>query len=269
MRLIVSLLIVACVASAQSVEYSVLKEDVLQERLRLAHPMNAERYSRLKTLFADSGCKDGFFREQPVKGSKEPNLICTVTGVGENPRRIIVGAHFDAIGGDGVIDNWSGAVLLPGLFEFLSRGQRRHDFEFIGFTAEEKGLLGSRAYLKSIPKQERSRIAAVIVLDSLGLTPTKCWVHGSTQALVNAAANMAAALQVDIKGVNVERIGTTDSAPFKEAGIPVLVLHSVTQETLPVINGSKDVWSAVSWKDYYDTYRLVSALLASLDQTLP
>ena len=49
----------------------------------------------------------------------------------------------------------------------------------------------------------------------------------------------------------------------------VLSLHSVTQETWPIINGSKDVWSAVSWKDYYDSYRLISALLVYLDQNLP
>jgi hypothetical protein len=29
------------------------------------------------------------------------------------------------------------------------------------------------------------------------------------------------------------------------------------------------VWSAVSWKDYYDTHKLVSALLRYFDDTLP
>ena len=51
--------------------------------------------------------------------------------------------------------------------------------------------------------------------------------------------------------------------------MPVLSLHSVTQETWGVINGNRDVWSAVSWKDYYDTHRLVSALLMYLDRDLP
>src|SRR5256885_7799726 len=102
-------------------------------------------------------------------------MICGVAGTGDHPRKIIVGAHFDSVGGDGIIDNWSGAVLLPMLFEFTDGAHRRHAFEFVGFAAEEKGLLGSRAYLKSIPKADREQIAAVIIMDSLGLTATQRW----------------------------------------------------------------------------------------------
>ena len=65
------------------------------------------------------------------------------------------------------------------------------------------------------------------------------------------------------------QVGTTDSQTFKDADIPVLSLHSVTQQTWTTINSSKDVWRAVSWKDYYDTHRLVAALLVYLDRTLP
>jgi len=204
-----------------------------------------------------------------VNRSKEPNLICEVAGTGESPRKIIVGAHFDSVGGDGIIDNWSGAVLLPSLSEFLRRKPRRHTFEFVGFAGEEKGLLGSRTYVESISRDERTRIAAVITMDSLGLTATKCWPNGSTNELVTIAAAVARALKLDFGGVNVDRVGTTDSQIFKEAHIPVLSLHSVTQETWKTINSSKDVWPAVSWKDYYDTHRFVSALLVYLDWSLP
>lgn len=268
MRFLLALAL-AAVAAAQPLEYRLLDEGVLQERLKLAQPMNPERYRCLKALFDESGCQGDRFREQTVKGSREPNMICGVAGTGESPRKIIVGAHFDSVGGDGIIDNWSGAVLLPGFSAFLRRSPRRHTFEFVAFAAEEKGLLGSHAYLKSIPKAERKQIAAVIIMDSLGLTPTKFWPNGSTKELAVEAARIARALKLDFSGVNVDRVGTTDSEPFKDANIPVLCLHSVTQETWPIINGSKDVWSAVSWKDYYDSYRLISALLVYLDQNLP
>src|SRR6185436_301314 len=181
----------------------------------------------------------------------------------------IVGAHFDHFGGDGIVDNWSGAVLLPSLYSFLRKNPPRHTFEFIGFAAEEKGLLGSRAYLKSIPKGDRTQIAAGIFMDSLGMTPTKFWPNSSSEELVRAASILARALKQDFRGVNVDEVGTTDSMVFKDAKIPVLSLHSITQKTWPLINGPKDLWPAISWKDYYDTHRLVSALLVYLDQTLP
>jgi hypothetical protein len=263
------LILLAATVSAAPLQFKILNEGVLQERLRLAHPKNPERYKRLKELFAQSGCQGDSFREQKVGGSKEPNMICGLAGTGERPRKIVVGAHFDSVGGDGIIDNWSGAVLLPTLFEFADGAPRRHEFEFVGFAGEEKGLLGSRAYLKSIPKADRGQIAAVIIMDSLGLTATKCWVNGSAKELVDAAARLAGALKLDFQGVNMDRVGTTDSQPFKDANIPVLSLHSVTQETWGVINGRRDVWPAVSWRDYYDTHRFISALVRYLDETLP
>ena len=76
------LILLAAVASAQSLEFKTLKEGVLQERLRLADPKNPERYKRLKDLFAQSGCEGDSFREQKVGGSKEPNMICRLAGSG-------------------------------------------------------------------------------------------------------------------------------------------------------------------------------------------
>jgi hypothetical protein len=67
-------------------------------------------------MFAEADCNDHHLSEQPVKGSKLPNLICLLPG--SSGRVIIVGGHFDRVSeGDGVVDNWSGAPLLPSLYE--------------------------------------------------------------------------------------------------------------------------------------------------------
>jgi Zn-dependent M28 family amino/carboxypeptidase len=130
-------------------------------------------------------------------------------------------------------------------------------------------LLGSAAYLKAMSKQDRKSVAAVITMDSLGLTPTKFWPDSSSKELVLMAASVAAALELEFAGVNVGNVGTTDSMTFHKAKIPVLSLHSVTQETWTLINSPKDVWNTLSWRDYYDSHRLVSALLVYLDRKLP
>jgi Iap family predicted aminopeptidase len=266
-RLILVLVALATGALSETVEYIYLKEGLLEERLRLAHPKSAERYQRLRTLFEQTGCVN--LREQKVKGSKEPNVICSVEGNGASPRKILVAAHFDCAGGDGVVDNWTGAILLPSLAEFVRDKLRQHSFEFIGFAAEEKGLLGSRAYFKAMSKAERTDIAEVIALDSLGLTSTKVWSNGSSKELISMAARLAFSMKLEFAGVNTDAIGTTDSQVFHRAKIPVLSLHSLTQETWKVINSPRDVWASLSWKDYYDTHRFLSALLVYFDQKLP
>ena len=116
---------------------------------------------------------------------------------------------------------------------------------------------------------QRKQIAAVVTMDSLGLTSTKFWASSSNKDLVLMGGRLAHSMKLDFAGVNVDRVGTTDSMTFHQAGIPVLSLHSITQETWKWINSSRDVWSALSWKDYYDTHRFVSALLIYFDQVLP
>jgi hypothetical protein len=261
----VAVCLLACIGRAETIEFEVLKEGELEQMLRLAHPKVSERYLRLRRFFEESGCSN--LREQKVRGAKEPNLICPVGG--GSSRRIVVGAHFDSAGGDGVIDNWTGAILIPSLARFARAKPRRHSFEFVGFAAEEKGLLGSKAYLNALKPEERDQIAAVITIDSLGLTPIKFWPNSSTKELVNLAAVIAHSMGLRLVGINMDRVGSTDSATFYRASIPVLSLHSVTQETWQIINSKKDVWQSLSWKDYYDSHKFLSALLTYLDQKLP
>lgn len=268
-RVAIPILLLATATFAQKFEFTVLDEGVLEQRLRLASPKVSERLARLRHLFHDTGCGEGALCEQKVPGSKEPNLICDVPGSGLSPNKILVGAHYDSAGGDGVIDNWTGAILMPRLSEFIRAKPRRHAFEFVGFAAEERGLWGSTHYLRELKGESRRQVAAVVAMDSLGLTSTKVWPSSSTPELMNAAAVLASSMKLPLAGVNVDAAGTTDSMVFKKAGMPVLSLHSVTQETLPLINSKNDVWKSLSWRDYYDTHRFISALLVYLDETLP
>ena len=81
---------------------------------------------------------------------------------------IIVGAHFDKVPeGDGVVDNWSGASLLPSLFQSLKDEPHNHTFVFIGFTDEEKGLLGSSFYAGHMSKEEVAATDAMVNMDTL------------------------------------------------------------------------------------------------------
>jgi hypothetical protein len=140
--ILLALYAIGASAQTSTVEFKVLAPGILEERLRLAHKDIAERAIRLKSLLNEIGCQQ--MHEQKVKGSKQANLICTCATEGAGPTKIIVGAHFDHAGGEGVIDNWTGAILLPSLEHFMREKPRKHVFEFVGFAAEEKAY-GARA----------------------------------------------------------------------------------------------------------------------------
>jgi len=118
---------------------------VIEARLRGFSKKNSERELILEQMFAQSGCSGDKLRQQVVNKKLPPNLICVVPG--QTGKVILVGAHSDhADIGDGVVDNWSGASLLPSLMYSVSGMPRQHTFVFVAFTDEEGGMVGSDYY---------------------------------------------------------------------------------------------------------------------------
>jgi hypothetical protein len=253
-------------ADSQPIQFRRAAQTVVEDRLRTYTRKNRDREPAVKRLFEAAGCKGDALTEQPVKGVKWPNVICTFSGAEDST--IIVGAHFDLVEtGSGVVDNWTGASLLSSLYEGLAGTPRKHTFLFVAFTAEESGLLGSRAFVKELG-DHRNRIKAAVIMDSLGLSDTKIWTSHSDQDLVRIIAAVAGAANLPIAGVNVDEVGTTDSEPFRQQKIPSITLHSVTQDTLSILHSPSDQMGAVRIDAYYRSYELIQEYLAVLDQKL-
>ena len=68
--------------------------------------------------------------------------------------------------------------------------------------------------------------------------------------------------------VNVHLVGISDSDSFQDRKIPAISIHSITQDTLPILHSKRDQIEAIHMSEYYDTYRLVLAYLAYLDELL-
>src|SRR5262249_6806300 len=136
------------------------------------------------------------------------------------------------------------------------------------FTDEEKGLIGSRFYARQMTKEQVAATEAMVNMDTLGLASTEVWVSHSDKSLTNALAFIAKQLNAPLAGVNIDQVGTTDAEQFSERKIPRITIHSLTQETwnAHVLHTSKDQLSAIHLDDYYQTYHMLAAYLAYLDQ---
>ena len=253
--------------AADSVTYSVVPRATVERRLGQFGGEDREREATLRKMFLDAGCDEQHVVEQQVKGSKLPNIICTLAGTSD--KFIIVGAHFDHVSlGDGVVDNWSGASLLPSLYQSLKTAPRRHSFIFIGFTDEERGEIGSHFYVKQMTREQVASTDAMVNMDTLGLAPTEVWASHSDKRLTSDLAFIAKQMGVPLSGVDVDQIGSTDSEQFAERKIPRITIHSLTQQAwnARILHGPKDKFSAIQLDDYYQSYSLIAAYLAYADQ---
>ena len=253
-------------APAESFRYSPVSREVVEARLGKYAGSNKQREITLKQMFSEAGCEQ-HLSEQPVKGSKQPNVICLLPGTSD--KVIIVGAHFDYVSaGNGVVDNWSGASLLPSLYEAIKTEPRKHSYIFIGFTDEEVGEVGSAFYVHQMTKAQVAATDAMVNMDTLGLGPSEVWASHSDPRLNQAIAGIAKSLNVPVAGVDVEQVGSTDSEQFAQRKVPSITIHSLNQKSWDarILHTSKDKLSAMNLDNYYETYRLVAAYIAFLDQ---
>jgi hypothetical protein len=253
---------------AQMVHFRLQTREVVEGHLKSFSTRNGEREALIRKWFADSGCKDANLSEQALDRKLPPNVICVLPG--ETQEAIVVGAHTDKVDsfGDGVVDNWTGAVLLPALVYSLSAQVRHHTLIFIGFSGEEKGLVGSGYYVDHLTREQRAHIEGMVNFDSLGLGPAEVWASHADKALLDALASVAAASKVVVTTVNVGNDASADSESFARYQIPRITLHSVTQQTWSILHSPRDKMAAIKMNDYYDSYRLIAEYLAYLDDAL-
>jgi len=264
---------IVATSSSGQVRFRLEPRTLVESRLKSFPTNNRHREAVIRKWFAESGCGDGNLSEQALERKLAPNVICILPGNtpgGKTERIIVVGAHTDHVDdyGDGVVDNWSGASLLPSLLYSLSAQPRRHTFIFVGFSAEEKGLVGSEYFAGHITADERARIDGMVNLDSLGLGPTEVWATHADRVLLDPLAAVAAESKLPVSAMNVDNLGTADSESFARYHIPRVTLHSLTSDTWAILHSPRDKLAAIKMDDYYDSYRLIAEYLAYLDDAL-
>jgi putative aminopeptidase FrvX len=256
-----------CVAEL-ALRFKLVPRASVEARLGQYQGGNRERQATLKAMFTDVGCGE-HMSEQRVRPHL-PNLICVLPGASD--RVIIIGAHYDRVSqSDGVADNWSGASLLPSLYEAIKIEPRQHTYIFVAFSAEEEGLVGSHVYAHEMTRAQVSATDAMVNLDTLGLDSTNVWVSHSNEKLVLELAYVAKLIGSPINGLNFEEVGySTDSESFARRRIPSIAVHSLNQkvEDAGILHSRRDVLSAIHLDNYYETYRLMTVYLVYLDHGL-
>lgn len=230
---------------------------------------NPERIARMVQLFQQAGC-GGEYLEVALPGKTPyPNVICTLPG--RSHWIIVVGAHVDRPeDGNGVVDDWTGAVLLPHLYRALAVERREHSFVFIGFGHATLKEQGSHGYLRRLDDERRAHIRAMVDLKGLGLGPTSVWASQADRNLRQDLFAVAKALGLPLQSVRFYTNVSADSKAFRFWGIPAITIHSFDPENARLLQQSyldRDA-SQIDFPAYYDSARMISIYLAYLDDTL-
>jgi hypothetical protein len=170
------------------------------------------------------------------------NVIGVLPG-SDGDESLVVGAHYDHLGfgqfdtltpdrrgevHNGADDNASGTAALVALARAFARGpQPKRDLVFVGFTAEEVGLVGSDRYAED-PVRPLEDTVAMLNLDMVGrLLADRVTVYGVETSpawphlLERANEPLGLRLQLVEDG-----LGPSDHTSFSVRGVPALLFFT-------------------------------------------
>jgi hypothetical protein len=143
---------------------------------------------------------------------------------GTNAPIVMVGAHIDSVlGAPGAHDDASGNGVSMEIARVVSKLPLDKEIRIGGFGGEEDGLTGSRAYVATLPAEERARFVGEWQMDMVGTpyAPAKLWAltpDGRSNFVVDEAYNAAA--RFGFSGLQNCKLGQSDHQAFFDVGIP-------------------------------------------------
>jgi Zn-dependent M28 family amino/carboxypeptidase len=222
-----------------------------------------ERLNAVKALFEKMGAVSSSISIEKYKNVE--NLV--VRKPGASQEIVVIGAHYDKVAeGCGAVDNWSGIVAIAHLYRTLKDIPLKKTVMFVAFGKEEKGLIGSRAMAEAIDKLQLEQYCAMINIDSFGLANPQVLDNTSNKNLTSLTASLAKEMKIPFAHASVEG-ADADSSAFLKKKIPALTLHGLSNEFMSVIHTRNDTASKVNEVSVYLGYRLVLALVGSLNES--
>ena len=222
---------------------------------------NSGRFFDVKKLFAEVGAGESDIAVETYDGVE--NIVLTLNGKSDDT--VYVGAHYDKTTlGCGVIDNWTGVVIVANLYRSFKEKHNEKTYKFVAFGKEERGLVGSKAMITKMSEGEKKNSCAMVNFDSFGFTDTWAPESISDKKLIDLAREVAKqrSAEFEMKGL---KGASSDSKSFLDAGIPAITLSGLNNNWKTYLHRDKDILSNVQINKVYENYLFSIDYLKKID----
>ncbi|MBT2530146.1 M28 family peptidase [Streptomyces sp. ISL-99] len=199
-------------------------------------------------------------------GATGYNLIADWPG-GDPNQILMSGAHLDSVSsGPGINDNGSGSAAVLETALAVSRAQLKptKHLRFGWWGAEELGLVGSKAYVNSLPATERSKFSGYLNFDMIGSPNPGYFVYDDDPAIEKTFKDYYAGIGVPTE-IETEGDGRSDHANFKNVGIPVGGLFTGASRTKTSAQAQK--WGGTAGTAFDRCYHSSCDTTANINDT--
>ena len=194
------------------------------------------------------------------------NVIAELPG--QTEEWIVLSAHYDSTAlSHGSYDNMSGCVGLLGVLEALKGKKLRYGLRLVFCGSEERGLLGSKAYVRD-HEEELNKIALNVNLDMIGSVMGKFIAKVSAEEkLAHYLSYMGAELGFPLTA----SIGvySSDSTPFADKGVPALSLARLASTKVAPIHCRYDRPDVLSMEQLQKDIAFIAEFTRRMAQSSP
>ena len=193
------------------------------------------------------------------------NVVTEIKG--ETDDIITFTAHYDSVPlSTGVYDNMSGSVGIFALMEKFLVNKPKHTLRFVWCGSEERGLLGSKAYVRD-HEEELDKIGLVINLDMIGCILGNAIACCTTEMkLVDYIDYMALEKGYSLKAY--QGVYSSDSTPFADKGVPALSFARLDPHDMQIIHNRYDTFDQMSLKHMEEDVEFIYAFAKRMDEAV-
>ena len=185
------------------------------------------------------------------------NVYATIPGTDYPEQEIAFMGHYDSVPfSTGVYDNGAGSVILMELVRHYLAHPPKRTLRFMWFGSEEKGLLGSKAYVANSNEETLKAIKLGINVDVAGP------IMGEDRAIVTADNSLCHYIDYLAKEVGFaisvkQDTYSSDSIPFADKGIPCVNFCRFGSPGCAMIHSRYDIIDYLSGESLENTARFV------------
>lgn len=194
---------------------------ITDDAARFVQKTAAARFEALRGLLQERGIAFEVQEFTNEKRARDPRGRNVVINIGNGPRDLIVGAHYDAVAladgslVPGMVDDAAAVVVLLRVAQRLGRQSLKHRVRIVLFDMEEEGLLGSKEFVA----HDKERIAAMVNVDIAGYGDTLLIGTAASYPPVQRAVRRVCA-EANFGCVEYAQLPPGDDRSFEKAGIP-------------------------------------------------
>jgi hypothetical protein len=210
----------------------------------------------IKTEFDQLTPSKSSLQKFNVYGRDAWNVTATFNSDDPNSDIYIICGHYDSISerpseaAPGAEDNATGAAGIIELARVFAKTPLNATLMFVAFSGEEQGLVGSKAFVRSLTPSMRARIKAVLNMDMIGYSKddSEDVLLESSSRFKNLVDQFAeAASHVDgLKYFITFNPYGSDHMPFIDAGIPAILTIDNDWGDYPAYHRTSDTIDQVS-----------------------